>query len=162
LKEELAAPLRVMQEFARRIAKVSKESKLTIDENEYVSSFKVELMDAVIQWCRGSSFADILKVRLALSLKQYTDPDYLYTADGPVRGKHHPRFPSIRRTHSSNGSSSQGHWKSRAQREIRKSIRNAGETELRYFLLFALSVARFIFAYYCSVLRYLLPWHSPS
>ncbi|KAF5354108.1 hypothetical protein D9756_007310 [Leucocoprinus leucothites] len=61
LKEELAAPLRVMQEFARRIAKVSKESKLTIDENEYVSSFKVELMDAVIQWCRGASFADILK-----------------------------------------------------------------------------------------------------
>jgi ATP-dependent RNA helicase DOB1 len=51
-----------MQEFARRIAKVSKESKLTIDENEYVSSFKVELMDAVIQWCRGASFSDILKV----------------------------------------------------------------------------------------------------
>ncbi|KAF9447607.1 antiviral helicase [Macrolepiota fuliginosa MF-IS2] len=62
LKEELAAPLRVMQEFARRIAKVSKESKLTIDENEYVSSFKVELMDAVIQWCRGASFSDILKL----------------------------------------------------------------------------------------------------
>ncbi|KAJ3564510.1 hypothetical protein NP233_g8252 [Leucocoprinus birnbaumii] len=61
LKEELAAPLRVMQEFARRIAKVSKESKLTIDEDEYVASFKIELMDAVIQWCRGASFADILK-----------------------------------------------------------------------------------------------------
>ncbi|KXN88677.1 ATP-dependent RNA helicase mtr4 [Leucoagaricus sp. SymC.cos] len=61
LKEELAAPLRVMQEFARRIAKVSKESKLPIDENDYVSSFKVELMDAVIQWCRGVSFSDILK-----------------------------------------------------------------------------------------------------
>lgn len=61
LKEELAAPLRVMQEFARRIAKVSKESKISIEENEYVSSFKVELMDAVVHWCRGSSFADILK-----------------------------------------------------------------------------------------------------
>jgi len=66
LKEELAAPLRVMQEFARRIAKVSKESKLTIDEDEYVSSFKVELMDAVIQWCRGVPFTDILKVNLFL------------------------------------------------------------------------------------------------
>lgn len=65
LKEELAAPLRVMQEFARRIAKVSKESKLTIEEDEYVSSFKVELMDAVIQWCRGVSFTDILKVTMA-------------------------------------------------------------------------------------------------
>jgi ATP-dependent RNA helicase DOB1 len=63
LKEELAAPLRVLQEMARRIAKVSKESKLPIDENEYVSSFKVELMDAVMQWCRGASFSEICKVR---------------------------------------------------------------------------------------------------
>jgi ATP-dependent RNA helicase DOB1 len=62
LKEELAAPLRVMQETARRIAKVSKESKLPIVEDEYVSSFKVELMDAVMQWCRGASFAEICKV----------------------------------------------------------------------------------------------------
>jgi ATP-dependent RNA helicase DOB1 len=62
LKEELAAPLRVMQEIARRIAKVSKECKLEIDEDEYVQSFKVELMDAVVQWCRGSSFSEICKV----------------------------------------------------------------------------------------------------
>lgn len=62
LKEELAAPLRVMQEIARRIAKVSKECKLDIDEDEYVQSFKVELMDAVVQWCRGSSFSEICKV----------------------------------------------------------------------------------------------------
>ena len=48
LKEELAAPLRVMQEIARRIAKVSKESKLPINEDDYVKSFKVELMDAVV------------------------------------------------------------------------------------------------------------------
>ncbi|KAF8958427.1 rRNA-processing arch domain-containing protein [Flammula alnicola] len=62
LKEELAAPLRVMQEIARRIAKVSKESKLPVDEDEYVSSFKVELMDAVVQWCRGASFSEICKL----------------------------------------------------------------------------------------------------
>jgi len=62
LKEELAAPLRVMQEIARRIAKVSKESRLPIVEEEYVQSFKVELMDAVVQWCRGASFADICKL----------------------------------------------------------------------------------------------------
>ena len=64
IKEELAAPLRVLQEFARRIAKVSKESKLAIDEDTYVKSFKVELMDAVIHWCRGASFAEICKVCL--------------------------------------------------------------------------------------------------
>ncbi|KAK0200936.1 rRNA-processing arch domain-containing protein [Desarmillaria ectypa] len=62
LKEELAAPLRVMQEIARRIAKVSKESKLPVDEDVYVSSFKVELMDVVIQWCRGASFSEICKL----------------------------------------------------------------------------------------------------
>lgn len=62
LKEELAAPLRVMQEVARRIGKVSKESKLAIDEEEYISSFKVELMDAVVQWCKGASFTEICKV----------------------------------------------------------------------------------------------------
>lgn len=62
LKEELAAPLRIMQEIARRIAKVSKECKLSIDEDEYVQSFKVELMDAVVQWCRGSTFSEICKV----------------------------------------------------------------------------------------------------
>jgi len=51
-----------MQEIARRIAKVSKESKLAIEEDDYVSSFKVELMDAVVQWCRGASFSEICKV----------------------------------------------------------------------------------------------------
>lgn len=51
-----------MQENARRIAKVCKESKLPIVEEEYVQSFKVELMDAVVQWCRGASFSDICKV----------------------------------------------------------------------------------------------------
>ncbi|KAG6836593.1 hypothetical protein H0H93_006336 [Arthromyces matolae] len=62
VKEELAAPLRVMQEVARRIAKVSKESKLEMDEDEYVTSFRIDMMDAVLQWCRGSSFADICKL----------------------------------------------------------------------------------------------------
>ncbi|KZT08888.1 antiviral helicase [Laetiporus sulphureus 93-53] len=62
LGQELAQPLRVMQEIARRIAKVSIESKLTMVEDEYVQSFKVELMDAVVQWCRGASFAEICKL----------------------------------------------------------------------------------------------------
>lgn len=56
-----------MQEIARRIAKVSKESKLPMEEDEYVSSFKVELMDAVVQWCRGASFTEICKVTFYLT-----------------------------------------------------------------------------------------------
>lgn len=62
LNETLASPLRIMQETARRIAKVSIESKLPLVEEEYVSSFKVELMDLVMQWCNGAKFAEICKL----------------------------------------------------------------------------------------------------
>lgn len=62
LKEDLAGPLRTMQETARRIAKVSIECRMPLNEDEYVSSFKVELMDAVLQWCKGAKFADICKL----------------------------------------------------------------------------------------------------
>lgn len=62
IKEESVAPLRVMQDLAKRIAKVSVESKLSVVVDEYVQSFQVELMDVVVQWCRGSSFSDICKV----------------------------------------------------------------------------------------------------
>lgn len=69
LKEDLAAPLRVMQETARRIAKVSQESKLEVNADEYVAGFKIELMDAVMQWCRGAKFAEICKVSTSSSLR---------------------------------------------------------------------------------------------
>nr|XP_031861831.1 uncharacterized protein CI109_002660 [Kwoniella shandongensis]KAA5528903.1 hypothetical protein CI109_002660 [Kwoniella shandongensis] len=59
LKEDLAAPLRTLQETARRIAKVSNESGIALVEDEYVQSFKVEMMDAVLQWCKGAKFSDI-------------------------------------------------------------------------------------------------------
>lgn len=62
LKEELATPLRVLQETARRIAKVSTESGIALVEDEYVQSFKVEMMDAVLQWCKGAKFSEICKV----------------------------------------------------------------------------------------------------
>ena len=64
LREELAAPLRVLQETAKRIAKVARESKLPIVEDDYVLSFKVELMEAVMLWCRGASFSELLQVGL--------------------------------------------------------------------------------------------------
>ena len=62
MKEELAQPLRVLQETARRIAKVSTESGIALVEEEYVQTFKVEMMDVVLQWCKGTKFADICKV----------------------------------------------------------------------------------------------------
>lgn len=54
LREELATPLRLMQEAARRIAKVSQECKLTLDEEEYVQKFRSELMDVVFAWANVS------------------------------------------------------------------------------------------------------------
>jgi hypothetical protein len=62
LKEELVTPLRQLQETARRIAKVSNESGIAIVEDEYVQSFKIEMMDVVLQWCKGAKFSEICKL----------------------------------------------------------------------------------------------------
>ncbi|KAG5437942.1 hypothetical protein PCANB_000288 [Pneumocystis canis] len=61
-KEELASPLRMMQEIVRRIAKVSWESKLDIVEEEYINQFKPALMDVVYAWAQGKSFFQICKM----------------------------------------------------------------------------------------------------
>ena len=60
--DELAAPLKQMQDFARRIAKVSIECKLELDEEEYVEKFKPTLMDIVLAWCKGASFLQLCKM----------------------------------------------------------------------------------------------------
>lgn len=52
----------MMQEAARRIARVSIECKLEINEEEYVAQFRPELMDAVYAWCKGAKFAKICKM----------------------------------------------------------------------------------------------------
>lgn len=62
LKDELGGPLKIMQETARKIAKVSQESKLNLVEEEYVQSFKPALMDVVYAWAQGKSFAHICKM----------------------------------------------------------------------------------------------------
>jgi ATP-dependent RNA helicase DOB1 len=59
LKEELAKHYREIQAQARVIAKVSQESKIEVNEKEYVDSFKWELMDVVLAWAQGKSFAEI-------------------------------------------------------------------------------------------------------
>lgn len=62
LKEELAKPFREIQAQARIIAKISQESKLTIGEDDYLNTFKYQLMDVVYQWAKGASFAQIWSV----------------------------------------------------------------------------------------------------
>ncbi|XP_077398559.1 exosome RNA helicase MTR4 [Vanacampus margaritifer] len=62
LTEQLAAPLRQMQECAKRIAKVSADAKLEVDEDSYLGQFKPHLMDVVYAWANGASFAHICKM----------------------------------------------------------------------------------------------------
>jgi len=66
LKEELAKPYRDIQQQAKIIAKISIESKLTVNEEEYLKSFKFELMDVVYSWSKGATFAEIWFVSPAL------------------------------------------------------------------------------------------------
>lgn len=58
-KDELAKPLKEIQNQARIIAKVSQESKMAVNEDEYVQSFHWELMEVVYEWTQGRSFAEI-------------------------------------------------------------------------------------------------------
>ena len=62
LTEELQAPLRLMQDLAKRIAAVSRESKLELDEDEYIQKFRPNVMDVVYAWSKGASFAQICKM----------------------------------------------------------------------------------------------------
>jgi ATP-dependent RNA helicase DOB1 len=59
LKEELAKPYREILQQARVIAKISQESKMTVNEEEYIQSFKFELMEVVFAWSKGATFAQI-------------------------------------------------------------------------------------------------------
>ncbi|XP_001600961.1 exosome RNA helicase MTR4 [Nasonia vitripennis] len=60
--DELSGPLRQMQDIARRIAKVSTEANLELDEDSYVEKFKPFLMDVVYAWCKGATFLQICKM----------------------------------------------------------------------------------------------------
>ncbi|KAK0337891.1 ATP-dependent RNA helicase mtr4 [Friedmanniomyces endolithicus] len=62
LREELAKPFREIQAQARIVAKVSRESKMVVNEEEYLDGFKSDLMEVVFAWCQGASFASICKM----------------------------------------------------------------------------------------------------
>jgi ATP-dependent RNA helicase DOB1 len=59
LREDLAVPFRKIQDKARYIVGVSRDAKMPLNEDEYVQSFKCELMEVVYAWCKGASFAEI-------------------------------------------------------------------------------------------------------
>lgn len=59
LPEELMKPFTQIQAQARIIAKVSQESKLDINEEEYVQGLKWQLVETVYCWAKGKPFAEI-------------------------------------------------------------------------------------------------------
>uniref|UniRef100_A0A8C6KMJ9 Exosome RNA helicase MTR4 n=1 Tax=Nothobranchius furzeri TaxID=105023 RepID=A0A8C6KMJ9_NOTFU len=50
------------RECAKRIAKVSADAKLEVDEETYLNQFKPHLMDVVYAWANGATFAQICKM----------------------------------------------------------------------------------------------------
>ncbi|KAL0941573.1 ATP-dependent RNA helicase mtr4 [Colletotrichum truncatum] len=62
LREELAKPYREVQAKAKQVAKVSRESKLELNEEEYLAGFKWQLMETVYSWAQGKPFAEICKM----------------------------------------------------------------------------------------------------
>ena len=54
--------LGVTQEVARRIAKASTAASMPLDETEYVTSFKPQMMEVTYAWCRGAKFIDVIKM----------------------------------------------------------------------------------------------------
>ncbi|PLW11161.1 hypothetical protein PCANC_07235 [Puccinia coronata f. sp. avenae] len=62
LKNELEEPMKKMKEAAKKIALEIKASGIDIKEEEYIDSFKTELMDVVFHWCKGSTFSEICKM----------------------------------------------------------------------------------------------------
>ncbi|KAI1343842.1 rRNA-processing arch domain-containing protein [Xylariaceae sp. FL0016] len=62
LPDELMKPYSQVQAQARIIAKVSQESKLEVNEDEYVQSLKWQLMETVHAWANRKSFAEVCKM----------------------------------------------------------------------------------------------------
>lgn len=48
--------------MARRIAKVTREAGLDINEDSYVEKFKPYLMEVVLAWCKGCDFGELCKL----------------------------------------------------------------------------------------------------
>ncbi|XP_051132574.1 DExH-box ATP-dependent RNA helicase DExH9 isoform X2 [Andrographis paniculata] len=51
-----------LQETARKVAKVQLECKVQIDVENFVSSFRPDIMEAVYAWAKGSKFYEIMEM----------------------------------------------------------------------------------------------------
>jgi len=95
LKEELAKPYRIIQQQARAVAKVSMESKVLVNEDEYMQTFKFELMEVVYAWTHGASFATIWYVQPAFPPLMWRMLTIVQQNDRRLRGLPYPPLQAI-------------------------------------------------------------------
>ncbi|KMT07897.1 hypothetical protein BVRB_6g145930 [Beta vulgaris subsp. vulgaris] len=61
-REELELLFVQLQDTARRVAKVQLECKVQIDVDNFVNSFRPDIMEAVYAWAKGSKFYEIMEI----------------------------------------------------------------------------------------------------
>ncbi|CAK9146412.1 unnamed protein product [Ilex paraguariensis] len=61
-RDELQLLFTQLQDTARRVAKVQLECKVQIDVENFVSSFRPDIMEAVYAWAKGSKFYEIMEI----------------------------------------------------------------------------------------------------
>lgn len=61
-REELDLLFYQLQETARRVANLQLECKVQIDVENFVNSFRPDIMEAVYSWARGSKFYQIMEM----------------------------------------------------------------------------------------------------
>ncbi|XP_059648304.1 DExH-box ATP-dependent RNA helicase DExH9 [Cornus florida] len=61
-RDELYLLFTQLQDTARRVAKVQLECKIQIDVENFVSSFRPDIMEAVYAWAKGSKFYEIMEI----------------------------------------------------------------------------------------------------
>ncbi|KAH9606013.1 hypothetical protein KSS87_021032 [Heliosperma pusillum] len=61
-REELELLFAQLQEAARRVAKVQLDCKVEIDVENFASSFRPDIMEAVYAWAKGSKFYEIMEI----------------------------------------------------------------------------------------------------
>ncbi|KAI5065335.1 hypothetical protein GOP47_0020030 [Adiantum capillus-veneris] len=62
LSEDLSTLYSQLQETARRVGKVQLECKLGVDVEDYVNSFRPDIMEMVFAWAKGAKFLEIMKL----------------------------------------------------------------------------------------------------
>nr|CAD1820723.1 unnamed protein product [Ananas comosus var. bracteatus] len=61
-REELDLLFSQLQDTARRVANIQLECKVQIDVENFVNSFRPDIMEAVYSWAKGSKFYEIMEI----------------------------------------------------------------------------------------------------